>query len=73
MKKIIIYVTFYLIGCFVSYLYAKHTLQHVFNGKWTKGDRVFSISISTFSWVTFVAIAITDGVDNMKSDEPAGW
>lgn len=75
MKHKIFYVIFYLLGCFCAYNYTKYNLTHYPDrDKWTKGDRAFSLVLSSLSWGTVFAMGIVHLMEIVASDkEPAKW
>jgi hypothetical protein len=63
MKKNFLIVAIYLTGCFFAYKYSKfNLLNNNYYKEWTKGDRTFSIMLSSGSWLTVIADGIIHGI-----------
>jgi hypothetical protein len=74
MKKVILVLVIYLIGCVCAYKYTKfNIINRSYHREWTKEDRTFSIVLSCFSWVTVCAMGIVHGVESIINDEKAEW
>ena len=74
MRKNIIVLIIYLVGCVVSYQTFKYTKINVSYYKgWTKGDRVFGLLISTGSWLSVCSIGFINLLELMDNKEPAKW
>jgi len=74
MKKTILVLAIYLIGCVCGYKYTKFNLMNNnYDREWTKGDRTFSRLLSSGSWFTVATMGIVHGVKSIRNDEKAEW
>ena len=74
MKKKILIIGIYLLGCLVSYPCMKLTLESdKAHTKWTTGDRAFSITVSSCSWLSVATAGITYFIINIDTNEKADW
>lgn len=69
MKKRILLLVIYLIGCFFSYKYTKFNMtRDKYDKKCTKEDTTFSILVSTFSWLNVAAMGIIHGLNSIENN-----
>ena len=74
MKKKILIIGIYLLGCLVSYPCMKLTLESdKAHTEWTKGDRAFSIITSSCSWLSVAAAGMTYLIISIDTNEKADW
>lgn len=74
MKKKILIIIIYLIGCVISYKTCKQLiLNEPYHKVWTKTDRNVSIMISLFSWVSVITFGVVEVMSLMINDEKANW
>ena len=74
MKKIILVLVIYLIGCVFGYKYTKFNLMNDNSHReWTKRDRTFSIILSSGSWLTVVSMGVIHGLKSQTNKEKAEW
>lgn len=68
-----IYILIYLVGCVTSYLMGRKLGKLIsFDNKWTKGDRVFFLFLSIFSWLTALVVGMYLLIMS-DNDEEASW
>ena len=48
-------------------------MNNNYHREWTKGDRTFSILLSSGSWFTVAAMGIVHGIKSIRNDEKAEW
>ena len=48
-------------------------MNNNYDREWTKGDRTFSILLSSGSWFTVATMGIVHGVKSISNDEKAEW
>lgn len=73
MKKNIIILIIYLLGCFCTYPFAKWTVhQQKADHVWTVGDRNCNICFSSLSWLAFTLTGMSVIFD-FDNTTPAKW
>jgi len=74
MKKKILIIIIYLIGCIISYISCKNVVLNEPHHKvWTKTDRNVSIMISSFSWLSVITLGVVEVMSLMINNEKANW
>jgi NhaP-type Na+/H+ or K+/H+ antiporter len=72
MKKNLIILAIYLLGCVCSYKYGKY-LTLIRSGKWTQKDRAVVLTLSVLSWITVAAEGCAHVVITYNPNEKAEW
>jgi len=75
MKKAILILVLYIVGYVFSYNYMKsYIIKYKSPHEWTKGARIFTMSLSTFSWLSVIAIGIANLTQEAKNNtDKADW
>lgn len=68
----LLYISLYTIGCFVSYLIHRYFHRKRF-GEWTTADRSLVMFKVIFSWVGLLPTLFTEMIPKGRYDKEAKW